>query len=58
MSQRIDKSWLVFASIENFEHDRFLDFSRDRTVIGDLAVFLASEATDSSLTQELHALHQ
>ena len=29
MSQRIDKSWLVFLSIENFEHDRCVDlFSR------------------------------
>jgi hypothetical protein len=29
MSKRIDKSWLVFASIENFEHDRCVDlFSR------------------------------
>ncbi len=29
MSQRIDKSWLVFISIENFEHDRCVDlFSR------------------------------
>ena len=26
MSKRIDKSWLVFASIENFEHDRCVDF--------------------------------
>ena len=26
MSQRIDKSWLVFASIANFEHDRCVDF--------------------------------
>jgi hypothetical protein len=26
MSQRIDKSWLVFASLENFEHDRCVDF--------------------------------
>jgi hypothetical protein len=25
MSERIDKSWLVFASIENFEHDRCVD---------------------------------
>jgi len=25
MSQRIDKSWLVFLSIENFEHDRCVD---------------------------------
>lgn len=29
MSKRIDKSWLVFISIENFEHDRCVDlFSR------------------------------
>jgi len=29
MSRRIDKSWLVFTSIENFEHDRCVDlFSR------------------------------
>jgi hypothetical protein len=29
MSKRIDKSWLVFTSIENLEHDRCLDlFSR------------------------------
>jgi hypothetical protein len=26
MSRRIDKSWLVFVSIENFEHDRCVDF--------------------------------
>lgn len=26
MSRRIDKSWLVFTSIENFEHDRCVDF--------------------------------
>lgn len=26
MSRRIDKSWLVFRSIENFEHDRCVDF--------------------------------
>jgi hypothetical protein len=26
VSQRIDKSWLVFLSIENFEHDRCVDF--------------------------------
>jgi hypothetical protein len=24
-SQRIDKSWLVFVSLENFEHDRCVD---------------------------------
>ncbi len=29
MSTRIDKSWLVFISIENFEHNRCVDlFSR------------------------------
>jgi hypothetical protein len=29
VSQRIDKSWLVFLSVENFEHDRCVDvFSR------------------------------
>jgi hypothetical protein len=28
MSQRIDKSWLVFASIENPEHDRCVDLFR------------------------------
>ncbi len=29
MSKRTDKSWLVFVSIENFEHDRCVDlFSR------------------------------
>jgi hypothetical protein len=29
MSWRIDKSWVVFTSIENFEHDRCVDlFSR------------------------------
>lgn len=29
MSQRIDKSWLVFVSVENPEHDRCVDiFSR------------------------------
>ena len=26
MSKRIDKSWLVFVSIENDEHDRCVDF--------------------------------
>ena len=26
MSQRIDKSWIVFISIENLEHDRCVDF--------------------------------
>ena len=25
MSQRIEKSWLVFVSLENFEHDRCVD---------------------------------
>lgn len=25
MSSRIDKSWLVFSSIENFEHNRCVD---------------------------------
>jgi hypothetical protein len=29
MSKRIDKSWRIFISIENFEHDRCVDlFSR------------------------------
>jgi len=29
MSKRIDKSWLVFTSVENFEHNRCVDlFSR------------------------------
>jgi hypothetical protein len=29
MSKRIDKSWLVFDSIENYDHDRCVDlFSR------------------------------
>jgi hypothetical protein len=28
MSQRIDKSWLVFASIENDAHDRCVDVFR------------------------------
>ena len=33
MSQRIDKSWVVFASIENAEHDRCVDifYRPDRT---------------------------
>jgi len=33
MSRRIDKSWTVFVSVENLEHDRCVDiFSRpDRT---------------------------
>ena len=26
MSKRIDKSWLVFSSVENPEHDRCVDF--------------------------------
>jgi hypothetical protein len=26
MSQRIDRSWIVFISIENAEHDRCVDF--------------------------------
>ena len=26
MSRRIDKSWLVFTSVENAEHDRCVDF--------------------------------
>ena len=28
MSKRIDKNWLVFASIENAEHDRCIDMFR------------------------------
>lgn len=28
MSQRIDKSWVVLRSIENSEHDRFVDLFR------------------------------
>lgn len=28
MSRRIDKSWLVFASIENPQHDRCVDLFR------------------------------
>ena len=28
MSRRIDRSWLVFASIENGEHDRCVDIFR------------------------------
>jgi hypothetical protein len=33
MSNHIDKSWVVFASIENFEHDRCVDlfFRTDKT---------------------------
>ena len=35
MSKRIDKSWLVFASIENFEHDRCVDlFARPDSTSG------------------------
>ncbi|MEO8071575.1 MAG: hypothetical protein ABI652_09240 [Acidobacteriota bacterium] len=35
MSQRIDKSWVVFASIENDEHDRCVDiFSRPDATFG------------------------
>jgi len=35
MSKRIDKSWLVFASIENVEHDRCVDlFSRPDGTFG------------------------
>jgi hypothetical protein len=26
MSRRIDKSWTVFVSVENLEHDRCVDF--------------------------------
>lgn len=26
MSRRIDKSWVVFSSVENDEHDRCVDF--------------------------------
>jgi hypothetical protein len=26
MSRRIDRSWLVFVSVENAEHDRCVDF--------------------------------
>ena len=26
MSRRIDRSWVVFASVENDEHDRCVDF--------------------------------
>jgi hypothetical protein len=26
MSKRIDRSWLVFVSVENAEHDRCVDF--------------------------------
>ena len=35
MSRRIDKSWLVFSSIENGEHDRCVDlFSRPDGTFG------------------------
>jgi hypothetical protein len=35
MSQRIDKSWVVFASIENAEHDRCVDiFYRPDSTFG------------------------
>ena len=35
MSSRIDKSWVVFASIENAEHDRCIDiFSRPDSSFG------------------------
>jgi hypothetical protein len=35
MSKRIDKSWVVFASIENTEHDRCVDFFfRPDTTLG------------------------
>jgi hypothetical protein len=35
MSKRIDKSWLVFTSIENPEHDRCVDlFSRPEGTFG------------------------
>ncbi len=35
MSKRIDKSWLVFVSIENFDHDRCVDlFSRPNGTYG------------------------
>jgi hypothetical protein len=35
MSKRIDKSWLVLTSIENFEHDRCVDlFSRPDDTYG------------------------
>jgi len=35
MSERIDKSWVVFASIENFEHDRCVDlFARPDGTFG------------------------
>jgi hypothetical protein len=35
MSRRIDKSWIVFASIENVSHDRCVDiFSRPDSTFG------------------------
>lgn len=35
MSVRIDKSWVVFASVENDDHDRCVDlFSRPDTTFG------------------------
>lgn len=35
MSKRIDKSWVVFASIENTEHDRCVDiFTRPDATFG------------------------
>ena len=35
MSKRIDKSWLVFSSVENLEHDRCVDlFSRPDGTFG------------------------
>ncbi|MDR3471178.1 MAG: hypothetical protein P4M09_05770 [Devosia sp.] len=35
MSRRIDKSWTVFASIENDEHDKCVDiFSRPDSTFG------------------------
>jgi hypothetical protein len=35
MSMRIEKSWLVLSSIENFEHDRCVDiFSRPDGTFG------------------------
>jgi hypothetical protein len=35
MSRRLDKSWLVFVSVENLEHDRCVDvFSRPEGSFG------------------------
>ena len=35
MSKRIDKSWIVFVSIEDFEHNRCVDFfSRENASYG------------------------